>query len=150
MAKKAVPRRRPKGRRFTLARLRSAIDRTGDDLSDVDQRSEPVRRLSQLAREHITDLGGEGLISHAERVLVKRCAMLVLQLELIELRWVSGSKDVESGDLDAYQRCVNTLRRTLEALGLQRRPKDVIPSLDEYLARQRTHTADGNAAESTQ
>ena len=142
MAKQPTIRRRRKGARFTLARLRSATDNSGDNLADVNQRSEPIRRLKQLTRAHITDLGGEALISHAERVLVKRCAMLILQLEFIELRWVSGGKDVETGDLDAYQRCVNTLRRTLETLGLQRRAKEITPTLGEYLERQRAANGD--------
>jgi hypothetical protein len=34
-----------------------------------------------------------------------------------------------------YQRATNTLRRTLESVGLERRQRDVTPSLAEYLAR---------------
>jgi hypothetical protein len=36
--------------------------------------------------------------------------------------------------LERYQRAVNTLRRVLETLGLQRRPRDITPSLPQYLA----------------
>ena len=36
-------------------------------------------------------------------------------------------------ELDAYQRCANSLRRLLEAVGLQRRAKDVGPSLSDIL-----------------
>jgi hypothetical protein len=33
-----------------------------------------------------------------------------------------------------YQRCSNSLRRLLEAVGIQRRARDVTPSVSEYLA----------------
>ncbi len=52
--------------------------------------------------------------------------MLTLQLELMESRW-ARFKNGEAGptQLDDYQRCSNTLRRLLETVGLQRRPKEV-------------------------
>jgi hypothetical protein len=34
-------------------------------------------------------------------------------------------------DLETYQRCANSLRRLLEAVGLQRRPRDISPTLSE-------------------
>jgi hypothetical protein len=36
--------------------------------------------------------------------------------------------------LDLYQRTAGGLRRLLEAIGIQRRPRDVTPTLDQYLA----------------
>jgi hypothetical protein len=36
-------------------------------------------------------------------------------------------------DLDLCQRTANSLRRLLEAVGIQRRAKNVTPSLAEYL-----------------
>ena len=38
-------------------------------------------------------------------------------------------------DLETYQRCANSLRRLLEAVGLQRRARDVGPSLGDILRR---------------
>jgi hypothetical protein len=37
--------------------------------------------------------------------------------------------------LDLYQRTANSLRRLLEAVGLQRRPRDVTPDPLEYASR---------------
>jgi hypothetical protein len=41
--------------------------------------------------------------------------------------------DIDDAALAIYQTTVNTLRRTLESLGLQRRPRTVVPNLREYL-----------------
>ena len=61
--------------------------------------------------------------------------MLALQLELMEQRFAQndgGEASVKM--LDAYQRTTGALRRTLESLGLHRRPKDVTPpTLKQYL-----------------
>jgi hypothetical protein len=41
----------------------------------------------------------------------------------------------------AAQRTANSMRRLLEALGIQRRPRDVTPTLDQYLdGKYATHT----------
>jgi hypothetical protein len=40
--------------------------------------------------------------------------------------------------LDLYQRTAGNLRRVLEALGLKRRPREVNPTLDQYLGREDT------------
>jgi len=36
--------------------------------------------------------------------------------------------------LDLYGRCANSLRRLLESTGLERRPRDITPSLGDYIA----------------
>jgi len=43
----------------------------------------------------------------------------------------------EPVDLDSYTRASSHLRRILETLGIERRPRDVTPSVTEYVA----HTA---------
>ena len=117
----------------TLTSLRSAIS-DGRTLLDVDGRSGWARRLRDLVHAHTSDLGGDGNLSEAERVLVRRAAMLTLQLELMEFNWAKNSEG-EAGpkSIRVYQQCTNTLRRTLECLGIQRRPKDVTPTLRHYI-----------------
>ena len=117
----------------TLTSVRSAIT-DGRALLDVDGRSAWARRLRDLIAAHTSDLGGNDALSEAERVLVRRAAMLTLQLELMEFNWAKNSEG-EAGPkaIRTYQQCTNTLRRTLEVLGLQRRPKDVTPSLRHYI-----------------
>jgi hypothetical protein len=76
--------------------------------------------------------------SLAERVLVRRAAMLCLQLELLEQRFAANDGgQASAAQLEQYQRGTNSLRRTLQALGLERRAKDVTPDhslmLDEII-----------------
>jgi hypothetical protein len=44
-----------------------------------------LARCKTLVREHVADLGGEDNISFAEKVLVKRCATLITELERREM-----------------------------------------------------------------
>jgi hypothetical protein len=51
---------------------------------------------------------------------------------LLETRFALAG-GAEASDLDLYQRTSGNLRRLLESIGLERRAKDVTPSLSEYL-----------------
>jgi hypothetical protein len=81
---------------------------------------------------HVSDLGGRDLISEAEFCIVRRCALLTLELELLEARFEEAG-EASLKQLEAYQRNANSLRRLLESLGLQRRQRDVGPTLGEIL-----------------
>jgi hypothetical protein len=90
------------------------------------------RRFKDLIADHISDLGGLENVSTAELTLVRRAAWLTLQLELLEARGAERGGEVSDKSLALYGRVTGNLRRALQALGLQRRPKGV-PSLSEYL-----------------
>jgi hypothetical protein len=111
--------------------------------ASLDQRSTICRRLRDLIALHVSDLGGADNVSEAELRLVKRAAMLTLQLELIEARWAAREDEpVGYKALDAYQRMTGALRRVLETLGLQRRPRDISqPTLADILRDQPSETA---------
>jgi hypothetical protein len=103
----------------------------------VDARTVWARRARDLMALHLQDLGGDDAVSEAERAILRRAVTLIIELEMLEVKFATeGSKGYQ---IDRYQRVSNTLRRLLESLGLQRRPRDVTPSLSEYL--------DGRAAE---
>jgi hypothetical protein len=68
-----------------------------------------------------------------QRPSVRRACVLTIELERIELRFAKDEGSNE--DLDLYQRTANSLRRLLEAIGLQRRTKTV-PNLRDYLIEQ--------------
>ena len=74
------------------------------------------------------------------RPLVRRAACLIVELEQLERNFALNGC-ASSAQLLEYGRASNTLRRLLEAVGLQRRPRDVTPSLDEYL-RQKANARD--------
>jgi hypothetical protein len=75
---------------------------------------------------HLSDLGGpEDNTSAAERSIVRRAAVLTTELERLEVKFaLAGAAGAE--DLDLYQRTAGNLRRLLEAVGLQRRAREVL------------------------
>jgi hypothetical protein len=116
-------------------RQRSAITNGHKLLPDLDHRGPWARRLRDLIGAHVADLGGYDACSQAELALIRAAAQLRLQLEFAEQQWVERYDGVApQSRLLAYQRVVGTLRRVLKTLGLQRRSRDVTPSLSQYLA----------------
>ena len=111
----------------TLACFKSAVSNGSVLLEGVDHRSAWMRRLRDLIADHVADLGGADALSAAERALIRRAAMLTLQTELMESRWNENDGEASAKQIEVYQRVVGALRRTLEALGLARRAKDVTP-----------------------
>ena len=110
-------------------KLRSAISNGKHILdSSVDHRTAWMRRLRDLIADHTSDLGGADVMSTSEQTLVRRAAMLTLQCEMMESKW-AAEREGEAGapQLKLYQMTSNTLRRTLESLGLTRRAKDITP-----------------------
>lgn len=119
---------------LTKARLRSAISNGRYRLAKVDHRGPEMRRLKDLVTDHLSDLGGIDNASHAERLLVSRASMLALLAEMQEKGFILSRLMVKPEEVELYTRTVNTLRRTCQALGLQRRQKDITPDLKTYLA----------------
>lgn len=111
---------------------RARITNNVAGIAGVDGRSLWARRYRDIVEALIDDLGGEDCVSQAEIHLVRRCATLTTELERLETRF-AGAEGAAAADLDAFQRATNTLRRTLQVLGLERRLKDVTPDLKDYL-----------------
>jgi|SRR5580704_2737211 hypothetical protein len=113
---------------------RSRVSNGSAVLPGVDGRSTWVRRLRDLMGLHLSDLGGDDAVSEAERSIVRRVATLTVELERMEAGFAVAG-EAQPGQLDLYQRTANSLRRLLESIGLQRRPKDVTPDPLQYAAR---------------
>ena len=112
---------------LSIAKLRSAISNGSTVvLGHCDHRSAALRRLRDLVNDAISDLGGADMLSSAEMILVRKSAMLALQTEMMESNWARNNDgEASTKQIETYQRTVNTLRRVLESLGLERRAKDV-------------------------
>jgi hypothetical protein len=95
-----------------------------------------MRRLKDWITATINDAGGPDVVSHAERVLAGRSAMLTVQLEQLEQRFAEQNGVATSEQLHDYMRMINALRRAFVVLsaGLPRRARDVTPTVSEYLA----------------
>ena len=97
-----------------------------------DLRKAWARRFNDILDGHIADLGGEANVSQAELSIARRAATITVELERLESKFASG--EASDRDLDLYQRASGNLRRLLESVGLQRRQRDVTPTLDQYIA----------------
>ena len=114
----------------TKAQARSAITNGQAIVAGVDGRSTWCRRLRDLVQLHLSDLGGESTCSEAEKSLIRRAAVLTVELERLEATFAVDETDAAA--LDSYQRTASSLRRILETLGLKRRARD-ITSLGQIL-----------------
>ena len=101
-------------------------------LPGIDGRSAWIRRAKDLIAEHVAGLGGEDNTSAAERSLVRRASVITAELEFLEARFATAGDGAKPDDLDLYLRGSNNLRRLLEAVGLQRRARDVTPDPLHY------------------
>jgi hypothetical protein len=120
------------------APARSAVTNRTAILPGVDGRSTWVRRLKDLMALHEADLGGADRASEAEKSIIRRASAMTCELERLELKFAQASaagQEPSVTDIDLYFRGANSLRRLLESVGLKRVPKDVTPSVSEYLQR---------------
>ena|SRR5215467_5055478 len=106
---------------------------TNGALIDGDGRSAWSRRMRDLISLHLSDLGGADAVSEAEKSIIRRVATLTVELERMESVFAEAG-EASPEQLDLYQRVSNSMRRMLETVGIQRRSKDVTPSIDEIAA----------------
>src|SRR5262245_49221148 len=91
------------------------------------------RDMLDVVHEH---LGGIDQASELEKLTARRIATLECELRHQEVTLASlrhAGKSPPDELLDLYSRVSNSQRRHIEMIGLQRRPKDVTPSLQEYI-----------------
>ena len=84
----------------------------------------------------VIHLGGEGHVTETQRMACRRIA--VLETELVHMEDAIGRLRCEGSSpppemLDLYARLGNAQRRFCEALGWQRVPRDLTPTLQSYL-----------------
>ena len=114
---------------LSSSKVRSAITNGSLVLIDVDHRSSWMRRFRDLLHAHQNDMGGDDGLSEGQRAIIRRAAMLELQLELLETKFAENNGAATTHELESYQRASNSLRRLLESLGLHRgrRARDIAP-----------------------
>jgi len=99
-------------------------------LDDVDGRTIAYRRCVDLISCVERDLGGHNRLSEAQRQLVRHAALTATMLERLGSAWLAG----EPIDPTTFSTLVNAARRGFEAVGLQRVPREVVPTVDRYVA----------------
>jgi hypothetical protein len=98
-------------------------------LEGVDGRSALARRYRDILAQLTSDIGGDP--SEAQSIIIRRATQLAVWCEQAEAE-AAGGKALNIGE---YATATNTLRRRLLDLGLERRMRDVTPSIDAYLRR---------------
>jgi len=111
---------------FSTRRGTGAVALTG-----VDGRSLMARRFREIVTRVEADLGGD--LTEAQKHLLARAATLAVWAEARETDLANG----QEFDAAQYSAVANAQRRLLTDLGLERRARDVTPSLPDYLARKR-------------
>jgi hypothetical protein len=99
-------------------------------LDDVDGRTVAYRRCVDLISHIERDLGGVRQLSTAQQQLIRHAALTAAMLEDLGSRWLAG----QPIDPSMYATLVNAARRGFEAIGLQRVPREVVPTVDRYVA----------------
>ncbi len=112
------------------ARQRSRVTNGSALLPGVDGRNAWVRRCKDVIASHLSDVPDA---SAAERSIIRRASVLTVELERFEAKFATAG-EATPDDLDLYQRTAGNLRRLLESIGLKRRPRDVTPSVADYVA----------------
>jgi hypothetical protein len=98
-------------------------------LDQVDGRSALYRRYRDVANSILYDQGGIDRCSESRKHLIRRFAAAAVLSEQIETKIVNG----EQIDITEFAQLSSTLVRIVNHLGLDRVPRDVVPSLAEYL-----------------
>jgi hypothetical protein len=128
---------------------RSKVTNGTKMLPGIDGRSPWCRRLKDLMGLLMSDLGGVDNTSEAERSIIRRAATLEVELEILEYRFASAGNGAQPEDLDLYQRAAGNLRRLFEAVGVRRRPRNITPTLSEYISQRSNGTRPSTPTTST-
>lgn len=110
---------------------RSGVTNGKELLPGLDGRSKWARRLHDLVANHVQDLGGPKHVTQSQFALIRAAATTTIVLEKWELQFAMEGT-VNIADLLGYQTTLNSLRRVLETLGLNRvePPRDTMPVMD--------------------
>jgi hypothetical protein len=96
----------------------------------LDGRSQTARRFRDLVEGMGNDLGGRDRLSEGQRQLIRRAATLSIMSESVEADFIRNL----AFDSEAYGVLCDRLGRLFGRLGLERKSKDITPSLRSYLA----------------
>lgn len=97
-------------------------------LDGVDGRTALARRYRDILRELTSDLGGDP--SAAQTIICRRAATLAVWCETAEAGMAAG-KEI---DIAEFTTATNALRRLLADIGLERKARDITPSLEQIMA----------------
>ena len=98
-------------------------------LPDIDGRSAIARRFKDITSGILADQGGADQCSEGRLQLVRRFAAAAVLAEQLESRLANG----EQIDIQKHALLCSTLTRLAQRIGIDRRAKNITPSLGDYL-----------------
>jgi hypothetical protein len=110
---------------------RSRVTNGRDLLPGVDGRSTVARRYRDILAALTTDQGGADRMSEARAQLCRRFAAAAVLAEAMEARLAAG----ETIDLGEHALLSSTLVRLAQRIGIDRRARDITPTLRDYLSK---------------
>jgi len=108
---------------------RSKLTNHRELLPGLDGRSAGARRFRDLIGQIVADQGGLDRLSESRIQLIKRFSAACVIAEQLESKLAAG----EEIDLHQHALLVSSLVRLSTRLGIDRIPREVRPSLQEYL-----------------
>jgi hypothetical protein len=110
-------------------RTRSKITNGADILPDIDGRSAIARRYRDITHAIMIDQGGYDQCSESRQQLIRRFAAAAVIAEQLEAKLARG----QAIDIAEHALLVSTLVRVAQRIGIDRIPKMIVPTLNEYL-----------------
>jgi hypothetical protein len=111
---------------------KSRLTNTPVLLADADGRTTVARRYRDIATAIATDQGGADRLSETRLQLIRRFSAAACLAEQLESRLARG----EEIDIQEHSLLVSTMVRVAQRIGIDRRAKNITPSLSEYLTPQ--------------
>ena len=98
-------------------------------LDDLDRRTQAYRLTSEILEGVMSDMGGADHCTTLQRSLAESVAVMGAMIRDLEVRFLKG----EAVDIAEYTALINARRREATTIGLERKSRDVTPSLAEYV-----------------
>jgi hypothetical protein len=124
-----IGRTKPSRTRTKPSRLRALADLDRRKV-ELDRRSIEYQRYEDIRGSIVSDLGGPDAVSTAEAQIADKAAFIARTLEMMQAAALSGGEI----DLQRYGELVDRLRRQFDAIGLQRRARQVEDSIESIAA----------------
>jgi hypothetical protein len=108
---------------------RSRVSNNSDLLPGIDGRSVIARRYRDIASAIVADQGGVDRLSEARLQLIRRFSASAVLAESMEARLANG----EEIDINSHALLTSSMVRVAARIGINRLPKNITPSLADYL-----------------
>ena len=102
-------------------------------LDDLDRRTNAYQRTAEILEGVMSDMGGAEHCTTLQRSLAESVAVMSAMVRDLEVRFLKG----QAVDITEYTALINARRREATTIGLERRKRDVTPSVRDYIASKR-------------